>query len=772
LAIQTHAHFFCKVLLIVLSVVLSTAAAQEQQPKPEPPLTYVQLRAMAEDGVTGSDIMQEADLRSLNFVLSGESVKELLQLGVEPHVIHHLTIKCLPLKSELDALVKNYIEQRYNRTIELAGLLLDKAPKVLLARWLRGQCQIENREWAAALADFEWLNVESPDYFPRYTFIDRPVRPVVMIARVHRLSESPQQAVTALNRHLIEHPFSAESDVFLERALAHAALQQMSLARADFLASLKADPIALPVYLNAAEILTTCRSNRDANSGRSLALAAVELASDSSDRHRAYAAVAAAEAELANFDAAVDWQQRAVAGAPIHLRKELEDRVAVYRRRERPWPGVIAETGASPARKADVFTEFRKSLVEIKGGRFRMGSDRGAPDESPIREVEVADFLLGRCEVTRGGWRNVMGEGPATDSELPMEGVSWEQCQTFIERLNRLAIDAPVVFRLPTEAEWEFAARGKTDTVYFFGDDPLKLSEYAWFSENSNKALHPVGTLKPNAAGLFDLYGNVEEWCADAYIRSPQNSEEKSREPGIVKVLRGGSWMNSAARCTSSARSAAPAKERRRGAGFRLAANQRPQSEPGALPVTTASEPQTVTMDLLDEAAEALWTQFRDAPNAGLRSLYRTRMSRLSFVIGYTRLAEEKPEAALASFRKVLALSTDQQGSEGWQARCIAAWIQATCPPELKLVYDPSAAAEAATAAMGQTEFKEWFPYAVLAAAHAENGDFEKAVLRAQQALDQAPADMRDDCRARLMNYKGRRSSRGTRPPLALIKRS
>lgn len=772
MATLTQARLLNVVVVIVHSIVISTSFAEEPQRKPEPPLTYPQLRTMAEDGVTGFDLAVEAELRSLSFVLSADHVKELLELGVESHVIHHLTLSCLPLQPDFETLFKCFTEQRYDRAIEAASLLLDKAPKCLIARWLRGRCLIEKREWAGALADFEWCHTEAPQFIPRAKFIDRPARSVVMIARVHRLSGDTQKAIAMLDRHLVEYPSSTEVEVFLERALAHGARQEILLARADFLASLKADPLSLPVYLSAAELLTTCESNRDATTARSLAMAAVELAGSSADRYKAYAALAAADAELTKFDAAVDWQQRAVAAAPAHRQQELEDRVAVYRRHETSWPAAKPETSRQTS-VIDRFADIRKSLVEIKGERFRMGSDRGAPDEGPVHEVEVADFLISRCEVTRGDWRFVMGEGPSSQPELPVEGVSWEECHTFIERLNRLKKNASVQFRLPTEAEWEFAARNGTDTLYFFGDDGQSLSDYAWFSENSEKRPHACGTRKPNSLGLCDLYGNVEEWCADPYVRYSRTADSKPPETGIVKVLRGGSWLNSAARCTSSARSAAPAKERRRGAGFRLAADKPSKPEPTDQVVENASVPQKAAAgpDLLDEAAESLSIQLREAKSAWELNRYRLKVSQLSHVIAHTRLAEGKPAEALAHFRKIQDVITDPQSLDGWQVRCVAAWIQATCSPELKPVYDPAAAAEAALAAVGVTGFKEWLPYAVLAAAHAESGDFEKAVLRAQQALDQAPAEVRDDCRARLENYKARHTSRGTRPPLSLLNR-
>lgn len=761
------------VLAFLLVGSYGTTAAQQPAPKkPEPPLSAEQLQVMAVEGVSGLDILAEAEIRGLDFILTAERGKELFEFGIEPFVIQNLTLHCRPLKADLDALVKSFTEQRSERAIETASLILDRAPDCLLARWIRGQARIDKQDWAGALKDFEQLQEDNPHYLPPAVLGVRRVRPVVMVARVHRLSGTPQKAVTVLDLWVNDGHALIESDVYLERALAHTAQKAMPLARADFLSGLIADPVSQPVYLSAAEALTTSPSHRDVVSGRALGLAAVELAGESPARFEAFSAVAAAEAERGDFASALDWQQRAVAAAPAHRRTDLQQRIESYRRGEVPW-GAVANVKAP--READLIGEFRESLIEIKGGRFRMGNERGAPDERPVREMDVADFLLGRTEVTRAQWRKVMGEGPTANPELPMEGLSWEQCQAFVERLNSLRKDGSLEFRLPSEAEWEFAARAGTESTYFFGDEIQSLPEYAWIADNSSKAAQPVATRKPSPSGLCDLYGNVEEWCADAYRPYPRMSDEKPAATGVVKVLRGGSWMNSAARCTSTSRAAAPMKERRRGAGFRLAASVRTDANPPPpTPATTASVLPTASAegkDFLDEALDALWLAYRDSKDAGIRVRYRTQIIQLSTIVGYTRLTQNRPAAALESFRRIMELIPDPRSAEGWQTRCLAAWIQATCSPDVPRVYDPAAALEAATTAMGQTEFKEWLPYAVLAAAHAERGEFDKAVLRAQQALDQAPAELRDDCRARLMDYQQRRTSRGARPPLLLMGR-
>src|SRR5262249_24141391 len=153
------------------------------------------------------------------------------------------------------------------------------------------------------------------------------------------------------------------------------------------------------------------------------------------------------------------------------------------------------------------------------GGEFLMGSADGYGDERPVHTVRISQpFYLGQYAVTQGQWQAVMGSNPSQftgDPNRPVETVSWEDVQEFIRRLH--AREGGATYRLPTEAEWEYAARAGSTTAYGFGDDPRQLSEYAWYSENAGRQTHPVGQLKPNAWGLYDMHGNVWEWVQDWY---------------------------------------------------------------------------------------------------------------------------------------------------------------------------------------------------------------------------------------------------------------
>jgi formylglycine-generating enzyme required for sulfatase activity len=189
-------------------------------------------------------------------------------------------------------------------------------------------------------------------------------------------------------------------------------------------------------------------------------------------------------------------------------------------------------------------------------------------------------FYLGTCEVTQEQWAAVMGSNPSAfkGRTNPVECVSWDDAQAFIQRLN--AKEGHDRCRLPTEMEWELAARGGTETAFFFMKDGgtdaqvlRALAEYARFIKNSD-ATHPVGQKKPNPYGLYDIYGNVFEWVWDWAADLPMGREitdYRGPENGSKRVMRGGSWISRAERCRSGDRRDVTPDSRIYGIGFRLA---------------------------------------------------------------------------------------------------------------------------------------------------------------------------------------------------------
>ncbi|MFC1888886.1 formylglycine-generating enzyme family protein [Thermodesulfobacteriota bacterium] len=217
------------------------------------------------------------------------------------------------------------------------------------------------------------------------------------------------------------------------------------------------------------------------------------------------------------------------------------------------------------------------SMVKIPAGDLRMGDldGSGDSDEQPVHEVFIPKpFMMSRTEVTQGQWKEVMGNNPSHFSicgnDCPVENVSWNDAQEFIGRLNKKTGQH---YRLPTEAEWEYAARSGGKKEKYSGGG--SIGSVAWFKSNSGGKTHPVGTKAPNGLGIYDMSGNIWEWCgdwygADYYQNSPGNNPT-GPSSGSVRVIRGGSWINDAEYLRVSSRYGSVPDSRSYGIGFRCA---------------------------------------------------------------------------------------------------------------------------------------------------------------------------------------------------------
>jgi formylglycine-generating enzyme len=215
-------------------------------------------------------------------------------------------------------------------------------------------------------------------------------------------------------------------------------------------------------------------------------------------------------------------------------------------------------------------------FVRIPGGEFLMGSSGGGDDEQPLHRVRLRAYYLAGFEVTQAQWRAVMGENPAHFSDCgscPVEQVSWEDAQLFLRRASKRS---GVALRLPTEAEWEYAAGGGDRHEQWPGtSDQDELPAFVWFKGIFEGKTHPVGQKKPNAFSLHDLGGNVAEWCADwfapGYYRFSAVEDPRGPDEGTRKCVRGGSFLSSPDEVRTAHRWGSDPAARRRSIGLRVA---------------------------------------------------------------------------------------------------------------------------------------------------------------------------------------------------------
>ena len=199
------------------------------------------------------------------------------------------------------------------------------------------------------------------------------------------------------------------------------------------------------------------------------------------------------------------------------------------------------------------------TMIPVEGGTFTMGATSEMEDpwesEEPTHQVTLSSYYIGETEVTQALWQAVMDSNPSylKGDDLPVEWVSWNNCQTFISKLNALTGKR---FRLPTEAEWEFAARGGNQSRHTQFSGSSRIDDVAWYKDNSDNKTHPVKTKQPNELGIYDMTGNVWEWCQDWHGSYSSNARTNptGASSGFGRVRRGGGWRNSPGYCRSSGR--------------------------------------------------------------------------------------------------------------------------------------------------------------------------------------------------------------------------
>ena len=256
-------------------------------------------------------------------------------------------------------------------------------------------------------------------------------------------------------------------------------------------------------------------------------------------------------------------------------------------------PGTVIDPGTFPQpeagcalnrdkkweKRVEVSPGVELALVYVPNGSFAMGSLPEAKDEDsqPQHSVTIGRaFWIGKSEVTQAQWKAVMGKSPSAfkGDDLPVDNVSWNDSLAFVAAVNqRLGLDNDKGFRLPTEAEWEYACRAGTTSNFSFSDSKKNLAKYAWFDETSKKTTHAVGQFLPNPWGVYDMYGDVSEWCEDVWHSDYKGAPADGTAWGgndEDRVHRGGHWDRSATRSKSSSRDHDEAKKGDKTIGLRV----------------------------------------------------------------------------------------------------------------------------------------------------------------------------------------------------------
>jgi formylglycine-generating enzyme required for sulfatase activity len=232
-----------------------------------------------------------------------------------------------------------------------------------------------------------------------------------------------------------------------------------------------------------------------------------------------------------------------------------------------------ALAGKNAKFKVGTFSEFSPTgMVYVVGGTFQMGSSSGDSDEKPIHTVTISGFFMDKTEVTQAEYRKVMGKNPSDFSgcdDCPVENVSWHDANEYAKKVGK---------RLPTEAEWEYAARGGNKSKGYTYSGSNGIDAVGWYYDNSNSKTHPVTQKQPNELGLYDMSGNVWEWCSDwysdSYYRSSPKNDPQGPNSGSSRVLRGGSWGSYDRFCRVANRGGYNPDGRSNGSGFRLVLSQ------------------------------------------------------------------------------------------------------------------------------------------------------------------------------------------------------
>lgn len=750
--------------LLIASFACAQAPPQGTPPKPPPPLKVEQVYDMVSAGVNSVDILVEAKSRLLGFVVDAKVAKELEDRGADELLLNWLGFSSAELQPLIASCFSNHDQKRFNRVVEGTTEILNRSPRILVIYFIRGSAHRAQGEFDAAAADFR----QALKFYPKSS------RARVLLAETLIADDSLDEARELL-QWVVEHSSAAGIQDWptAHRLLAEAYLKQgeYRLASQELHTALAQLPVPNP---DAVKLLPPLESHLSALT-RLLALCpdenisspadAVELALllklmavDKAQQQTALLRLAEAQAAMGSFDDAVATQKAAEILSSGTDTPAIRERLALYEQKQLPLlPPGKTSSGDSPT--ADVIAQpkpepqiqvatllDRMQLIENKSS-----SESTAPSKP---------FYLGKFEVTRAEWASVMGNPAPQSPDLPIDRVSWDDCQTFLNRLNEKTGQGGPRFRLPTLAEWTLAVDADAKAAFFFGDDPAVVSSYGWCADNAERTLHPGRGLRENPRDLYDVYGNVAEWCQEESTSIPAAKSTAEKSTAAFRVVVGGSFLSSPAQCSSRSPGFARQNEIRRGLGFRLAADPpsgkiSEETSPSEPPPTAQQKPSRPTrraglnlaIDLARSAAETEVFQ---------RAWFQERLYILLYDQACVRDNRGDVEQAVENLRALIREHPDNGSPLIYLARCHLAWIQAT-----RENATPEQIAEAGKIVEGvltRTEFTLWIGYLTQSTVLVAEKKFEDALRRATQASDLAPQQFKEMCSAQQKAVQDRKT--------------
>lgn len=315
---------------------------------------------------------------------------------------------------------------------------------------------------------------------------------------------------------------------------------------------------------------------------------------------------------------------------------------------------------------------IKPDIVYIKGGTFKMGSNNGDGDEKPVHSATVRSFYIGKYEVTNKEYCVYDSNHYNPGNDLPVVNITRDDAVNYCKWLNK---KTGKNYRLPTEAEWEYACRAGTNTEYYRGD---KMDgDYYWYHDNSKRKVHPVGQKKPNPFGLYDMSGNVWEWCSDWYGTYPSGSISNPTGPrdGLYGVSRGGSWFSNTIYCRSACRYKVSSISPDDNLGFRLVMEEALPSQSSAKP--TFSMPNYIEhgeIALKDKRYEEANKWFKEAINLNLSQEEKANLLNLKLYcnlkIGEMYLRKKSYDTGMKNYKEALHIDMDNNEAKKGLARC------------------------------------------------------------------------------------------------------